>query len=103
MEMGYTFGMLFAHCEIGERVTHQFNLFNEKFLHCNWYLFPIEMQRIYSIVLIGVQDPAIIQGFANTICTRDAFKRVIFIIFHERECFCLPHSAIKIMIFFLFN
>ena len=78
MQIGYTFGSLFAYCEFGERVTHQFNQFNENFCNCDWFSFPIEMQRIYLLVLVGVQDPVIIRGYAHTVCTRDAFKRVIF-------------------------
>ena len=77
MQIGYTFGTLFAYCEFGERVTHQFNQFNEHFCNCDWYLFPIEIKRIFLIVLVGIQDPVIIQGYAITVCTRDAFKKVI--------------------------
>lgn len=77
MSLEFTFTTIFAFCEFGERVTHQFNLFNEKFCHCDWYLLPIEIQRMYLIVLVGVQDPVMIRGFANTLCSRDAFKKVI--------------------------
>ena len=72
---------IFAYCEFGEQVMHQFNLYGETFCSCDWYLFPIEMQRIYSIALVGVQDPVIVQGYANTVCTRDAFKNVCFFVF----------------------
>lgn len=74
--IGYTFGTIFAYCEFGERVTLQFNEFNEKFCQCNWYSFPLAMQRIYSISSVGIQDPVVIEGFASTTCTRDAFKKV---------------------------
>lgn len=76
MNIFYTFFTLFAYCEFGERGTHQFNQFNERFCNCDWYLFPIEMQHIYAIGLVGVQQPVIIEGYANTVCTRDAFKKV---------------------------
>lgn len=77
MQMGYSFGAIFGFCEIGERVTHQFNAFNEKLCDSNWYSFPIEIQRIYLVVLVGVQNPSFIYGFAHTVCTREAFKKVI--------------------------
>lgn len=80
IQIAYTFVTLFAACESGERVTHQFNQFNDNFHICEWYSFPLEMQRIYSIALVGVQDSVIIQGYANTVCTRNAFENVI--------CFC---------------
>ena len=72
----WTFTTIFFVCELGEKVTHQFNLFNEEICNCDWFLFPIEIQRIFLIVLLGAQQPAVIQGYANTTCTRDTFKNV---------------------------
>lgn len=72
----WAFSIIFLYCEIGERVTHEFNEFNEQFCQCNWYSFSIEMQRMFIIVMSNTQRPAIIQGYANTVCTRDAFKQV---------------------------
>lgn len=79
LEMAYTFGTLFLYCELGEWVTHQFNLYNHALNDCDWYTFPIKVRRIYLIVLVGVQDPVIIHGYAGTVCTRDAFKKVILV------------------------
>lgn len=76
-QIGYTFGTLFAAAEFGEHVAHHFNQFHERFCDCDWYFYPISIQRIYVIVLAGVQDAVIIEGYANTVCTRDAFKNVI--------------------------
>lgn len=76
MNAMYSFGRIFFLCELGEKVTYQFNVFNEKVGDCKWYSFSIEMQRVYLIVLAGAQDPAIVQGYADTVCTRDAFKNV---------------------------
>lgn len=73
------FVTLFAACETGERVTHQFNQFDESFYQCDWHSFPLVLQRVYLIVLAGAQDPVIIQGYANTVCTREAFKNVMSI------------------------
>lgn len=74
----WTIVLIFIFCELGERVTQQFNEFNEQFCQCNWYLFPIEMQRMFIIVISNTQRPAIIEGYANIVCTRDAFKQVRF-------------------------
>lgn len=76
----YSFGRIYFVCELGEKVTSQFNVFNEKISDCNWYLFSIETQRVFLIFLSGTQQLAAIQGYANTVCTRDAFKTVIFIL-----------------------
>lgn len=72
----WVFSSCFLCCEYGECVTHQFNLFDEELRCCGWYLFPIEMQRSMLIILTGNQQLEVIQGYANTVCTRDAFKMV---------------------------
>lgn len=77
MDTAWTLLTIFSVCELGEKVTHHFNVFNEKVCNCDWYLFSHEMKRIFLIVLSGAQQPAVIQGYANTVCTRDAFKSVI--------------------------
>lgn len=74
--MLYAFGSIFIFCEHGELVNNGFNEFNEELCQCDWYLFSIEMQRNLIIFNEYTQQPAIIRGFANTVCTREAFKKV---------------------------
>lgn len=69
----------FAYCEIGERVTQKFNRFDDELRHCHWYLYPIELQRLILIILSVNQQSVVIHGYANTVCTRAAFKKVGFI------------------------
>lgn len=85
---------LFNHyffCYFG-KVTHHFNGFNKKLCDCNWFLFPNKMKRIYLIVLSGTQQPAVIQGYGNTVCTRDAFKKVILYFVMLYQYFDLKHN-----------
>lgn len=77
VQMLYIFATLFIYCEFGERVAHEFNIFHEKLCNCNWYLFSIEVKRIFLITISGTERPTPIQGFANCTCTRDTFKAVI--------------------------
>lgn len=77
----WTFVTIFFVCELGEKVTHDFNLFYHELCNCDWFLFPIEMKRIYLIVLVGAEQAMPIQGYANTTCTRDTFKNVNKIFF----------------------
>lgn len=74
--VGWMFLAIFSVCELGEKVTYQFNLFNEELCNCDWFLFPKEMKRIYLIVFLGAQQPTVIQGYASTTCTRNTFKNV---------------------------
>lgn len=72
----FSFASIFLFCEFGERITYQFSLFNDRLCQCNWYAFSMEVQRIYLIALSDIQHPVLIRGFANTLCTRIAFKHV---------------------------
>lgn len=75
----WMFGIMFLYCEVGERVTHQFSVFHERLCFSDWFLFPLEMKRMFVIMLSNTHESIIIQGYANTDCTREAFKKVWFV------------------------
>lgn len=79
VDMVFLIAWLFIYCEAGERVMNEFNAFHEKLCQCRWYAFSVEVQQIYLTTSSCTQEPVVIHGFANTACTRDAFKRVIFL------------------------
>lgn len=66
-------------CESGERVTDQFELFGVEFGRCEWNKLPIEMQRMYLILLSNTQHPKNIRSYGGIMCTRDTFKQVEFL------------------------
>lgn len=80
----WVFSLIYFVCELGEKVTHQFNVFHEELCNCDWLLFPIEIKRIYLLVLFGAEQPAVIQGYAQTTCTRTTFKKVRIMVFLGR-------------------
>lgn len=71
-----TFAIIFSVCECGERVTHQSNTFNYELSQCDWYLMPIEVQRLLVVFMAYTQQPLLLRGYGNIVCTRDAFKSV---------------------------
>lgn len=72
----FVFAWFLAYCEFGERITDELDEFRRKLSQCRWYSFSIEMQRSYLITLSCTHQSVVIQGFANTACTRDTFKAV---------------------------
>lgn len=74
--MVWAFAIIYFYCEFGEMVTHQFNAFHEVLCQCNWYKFPLDVQRMLVIFMSDTQQPAFIRGYANIECTREAFKNV---------------------------
>lgn len=66
-------------CEFGEMLTNRFETFNDALGQCNWHSFPIEMQRMFVMVMVNAQQPTIVRGYGNTPCARTAFKNVQYI------------------------
>lgn len=64
-------------CELGERMAGQWQAFNDALSQCDWYLFPMEMQRMFVILTVNAQQFKLIQGFGNLPCIRETVKRVI--------------------------
>lgn len=67
---------IFCVCELGERVTHQFVMFNEELERCDWNTLPGKLQRMYLIFLSNIQQSVCIQCYAGIKCSRDTFKQV---------------------------
>lgn len=59
-------------------VRIQIEIFNDELCASDWYALPIDMQKLLVAFLPCTQRVLIIRGYANTECTRDAFKRVNF-------------------------
>lgn len=72
----WSFVAIFLICETGERVTTSFEEFDLELRESNWYTFPIDLQRMLIPVMIYTQQPVIIQGYGNTLCTRFALNKV---------------------------
>ena len=64
-------------------VITRFETFDEEILHCDWYLFPIEMQQWLVTFMVATQQSPFICGFGNSACTRDTFKKVRNLILHK--------------------
>lgn len=71
--------LIFMFCEFGENLTSKCNQFDEKVGQCQWYLLPIEIQKIFLTVMANSQQPMIIRGYGNVFCVRNFFKKVIAI------------------------
>lgn len=73
------FSLIFLLCELGEMVTNQYEMLDFEMYQCDWYLFSVGMQRSLVIFMSFSQQPIMIQGFGNTRCVRDTFKKVSFL------------------------
>lgn len=76
-EMVWSFALIAFYCEFSQMMCQKFSWFSEEVHHCDWYLFPIELKRLYLIFLLDVQQLSIVRGYGNILCTRDTFKTVL--------------------------
>lgn len=87
--MGNMFGMIrpiilmfwsivanFLFCEFGESLTSQCNELNDVICQSEWYLLPVDLQRMLPTIMLTTQKPNILQGFGGVSLTREAFKAV---------------------------
>lgn len=72
-----SFTLIYLLCELGEKVTSCFGVFNVELYRCHWYLFPIEVQRMLVIFMSDTQQPIFIRSYGNIMCTRKVFKKVV--------------------------
>lgn len=80
--MGSIFGafwgacLVFAVCEISERYSNAFSEINDVVGQLEWYLLPIEAQRLLPLLIMYCQKPFVIKFFGNIACSREQFKKV---------------------------
>lgn len=69
--------VIYLVCILGQRMTDQFDEFNDELHQCNWFTFPMGMQKMYAIFVHNAQQQMGLQGYGNLLCSRDTMKRVI--------------------------
>lgn len=68
--------LVFACCELSERFNTALNELNDMIGQLDWYLLPIEVQRMLPILITYTQKPLVIKFFGNIACNREQFKKV---------------------------
>lgn len=67
-------------CEIGHYLTTEFIEINDSFEQINWYLYPIEIQRVLTTILIHLQEPVELFYFGVNSCSRESLKKVSVVV-----------------------
>ena len=63
-------------CEIGQRFCNAFDVVDDTIGQLNFYLLPMEIQRILPMVIMYSQEPLVVRFFGSLCCTREQFKKV---------------------------
>ena len=57
-------------------MTNEFAAFNGVLWQCDWYLLPMEMQKLFVIVMADAQQSVFIRGYGKSLFIRDLLKKV---------------------------
>lgn len=76
MSIVWSFGIIFAICEFGERLTMQFIAFDNTIWQSNWYAMPTKLQRMLLVLIANAQQNNFLKSYGSIECTRDSFKMV---------------------------
>lgn len=72
----FALSTVFFACELGQRIIGVFKAIEFALEQSDWYLFPIETQRILSIITASAQEAVTLECFGSIACTRIVFKNV---------------------------
>lgn len=63
--------------EPGMMMTNQFERFGIAFTRCDWYLLPIQIQRMCVTFVVDIQTPVNISSYGDIPCERNTSKLVL--------------------------
>lgn len=72
----WTISLVYSACEIGQQVSNAFDEINDEIDLLDWYLYPIEIQRMLVPIMIYAQKPAVVNFFGSVECSREQVKKV---------------------------
>lgn len=72
----WSFFVIYLFCELGERVSSQFDELSDAIYQSEWYEFPMDVRRVLPILMMAAQKQVVPRGFGNLLCTREFFKKV---------------------------
>lgn len=63
-------------CEAGQQFSNAFSKVDDIVCQLNFYLLPIEIQRMLPILIMYAQEPLVVVFFGSLSGTREQFKKV---------------------------
>lgn len=93
----FGFALIYVVCELSQRISNAFSDICDAIDTYDWYLYPLELQRMLPLIILPIQQPVVIRCFGCVQCSRRAFKNVS----RERDQLNACRKGTKI--FFLFQ
>lgn len=78
----WAFAAIFLYCECSENISSRFDKIHTAICACDWYLFPVKIQKTLPTILITTEERVVIIGFGNIPFNRKTFKMVKYCLFY---------------------
>lgn len=73
----FGFALIYVVCELSQRISNAFCDISDAIdTGYDWYLYPLELQRMLPLIMLPIQKPVVIRCFGCVQCSRRAFKNV---------------------------
>lgn len=66
----------FTACEIGQRINYAFDRIYSTVDQLDWYMLPLELKRLFPMIIGITQQPIEMECFGSITCVRPVFKDV---------------------------
>lgn len=76
IEIVYAFGILVIICELCQRISQSFDEYSDMIDQFDWYLLPMEIQRMLPMIFMFTQQPIEIKYFGTMAYGRPTMKYV---------------------------
>lgn len=70
------FGIVLFVCEVGQRISDTFDIFDDTIEKFDWYSFPIEINQILLMIIMMAQQPVELECFGSFSANRGTLKKV---------------------------
>lgn len=68
--------LVFVACEMLQRFSNAFGEIDGEIEQLNWYLLPVDIQRILPTIKLYTQQAVAIEFFGSMSCCREQFQKV---------------------------
>lgn len=75
-ELLFTLTLLFVSCELGNRMSNEFEYINDQIHQFDWHMLSLETQQLLPIITMSVDQPIGIPCIGSIMCNLNTFKTV---------------------------
>lgn len=85
-DLFFTLVILCTVCELAGKMGSEFETFNDQIDQFDWYLMPLEIQKMLPLIMMDSQQEVGFTCFGSIMCNRETFRkvRVLYITINDK-------------------